>query len=804
MRNLRYAIRVLAKSPVFTVTAVATLALSIGANTAIYSVVDRVLLRPLPYPEPERLAQVMTHFDRRGNDEIGQTGGTWEGLRDRIATADIGSFAGIGIGVNLAVNDQPQYVQQQRVSAGFFATLGVPPAIGREFTRDEDRPDGPALAILSYAMWIRLGSDPAMVGRSITLRGEPHTVVGVMPNGFTSGTPADVWTPLHPSRRGEGGGQNYGIIARLHRGVTWAQADAEFVAAGQASMDDLYSGAERHARLHLIPLQRGETQSVRQPILILWGAVGFVLLIGCVNVAGLLIARGVTRAPEIATRIALGGGRGTIVRQLLAESVVLAACGGGLGIAVGYAGSRFFASLLEDAFGVAAVHVGLDLRVLAITSGVALSTSIVFGLLPALQASAVNLRETLVTSGSPSIAGAARSWPRRLMVAAEVAIGVVLLVGAGLLIRSFTYLVNQRPGFDGTNIMTATLSLQDARYQTAERTNQLFDETLARMRAVPGVQHAAVALTLPYERALNNGFRWLAGAPSYVINMTYVTPEYFDTLRVPVRRGRGFADADSATTAPIVIVNEAFVRRHSPDQDPIGRPMLVGGVARTIVGVVGDIQTKVAFGNLGPVASAPAAYLPAAQTNAALFTLVHTWFSPSWFVRTSSPLAGVAADMQRAVQAVDPLLPFAKFRTLDDLRGEAVATPRAQAMLLGTLAGLALLLAAVGLYGLVANGVAERTRELGIRIALGASATRAVWVAALPGVSLAAIGVVVGLVAARFGTTALRRLVWGIGVDDPLTFAAAGAVMLVVALGAALVPSIRIARLNPITALRIG
>lgn len=804
MRNFRYAVRTLRKSPVFTATAVGTLALSIGANTAIYSVVDRVLLRALPYPEPERLAQVMTHFERRGNDEVGQTGGTWEELRDRITTAEIAvTGAGIGMGVNLAANGQPQYVQQQRVSANFFATLGVLPALGREFTRDEDRPDGPTLAILSDSLWKKLGSDPAIVGRSIMLRGAPHTVVGVMPSRFTTGSPADVWTPLRPSRRGEGGGQNYAILARLHRGVTWAQADAEFAAAGQASMDDLYRGADNRARVHLVPLQRGETQAVRRPILILWAAVGFVLLIGCVNIAGLLMARGVTRAPEIATRMALGGGRSTIVREQLAESLVIAACGGALGLLVGYAGSRVFAPLLEDAFGVTG-EVGLDLRVLAITSVIALSTSIVFGLLPALQASAVNLRETLVASGSPSIAGGARSWPRRVMVAAEVAVGVMMLVGAGLLTRSFTYLVNQRPGFDGTNVMTATLSLQDARYEEAARATQLFDETLARMRAVAGVQNAAVALTLPYERALNNGFRWSAGTPGYVINLTYVTPGYFETLRIPIRRGRAFTDADSASGAPVIVVNESFVRRHSPDQDPIGRQLLTGGVARTIVGIAGDIQTKVAFGSFGPVAAAPAAYFPAAQASTAMFKLVHTWFAPSWFVRTSGPLASVAADMQRAVQSVDPLLPFAKFRTLDELRGEAVATPRAQAMLLGTLASLALLLAAVGLYGLVANGVAERTRELGIRMALGASTTRAVLAAALPGVVLAAIGVSVGLVAARLEATVLRHLIWGIGVDDPLTFAMAGGVMFVVALGAALVPSIRVARLNPIRALRIG
>jgi predicted permease len=800
MRELRFAVRVLVKSPAFAVTAILTLTLCIGANTAIYTVVDRVLLRPLPYPAPDRLAQVATHFDRRGTDEIGQNGGTWEALRDGVTTADLAAVGGTGMGVNLVAQNQPRYVRQQRVSAGFFRTLGVMPLLGREFTPDEDRPGGPALAVLSHALWTSLGADRSAIGRAIMLRGEPHTVVGIMPAAFTSGSPVELWTPLHPWKGGEGGGQNYGLVARLRPGVTWAQADAEFASAGQPAMDDQYRMPESRARVHLIPLQSGETKEMRRPILILWGAVGLVLLIGCVNIAGLLMARGVARAPEIATRLALGGGRGAIVRQLLAESLVLAACGGAGGVMLGAVGSRVFVSLLESAFG-GIGNVGVDGRVLAVSSAVALCTSVVFGIVPALQASRVNLRETLVMSGSASIAGPARGFSRRALVVAEVALCVVLVVGAGLLIRTLESVLRQRPGFDGTHVMTATLSLQDARYQTVDRVNQLFDQTLDRMRQVPGVQQAAVALTLPYERALNSGFRWPDDSTSRTINVTYVTPAYFDTLRIPLLSGRVFAVADAATAAPVVIVNEAFVRRHSPDRDPIGRELLSNGV-RTIVGVVGDIQTKVAFGNFGPIGAAPAAYIPAAQTTASLLNMVHTWFSPSFFVRTAGPQQGIAADMQRAVQGVDPFLPFAAFRTLEEIRGEAVASERAQATILGALAGLALLLAAVGLYGVVAGQVAERTRELGIRLALGAPPSRVVAIAAWPGAALAAIGVVIGLAAARAGATTLGHLVWGVGVGDPLTFTVAGGLVLGVAVVAALVPSLRLARLNPITALR--
>ena len=605
MRDLRFAVRLLLTAPVFATTAVLTLALCIGANTAIYTVVDRVLLRALPYPQPERLAEVITRFSR-GDIRYGQSGGVWEVLQRGVTSLDVATTAGGfgSTGVNMVVRDRAEYVKQQRVSAAFFRVLGVPPAVGREFTADEDRPNGPAAVILSHQLWTRLfNGDAGAIGRSIALRGEPHTIVGVMPDGFTSGGPVDVWTPVRPCRTCEGGGQNYEIIARLKPGASWAQADAEVAGVAQAAIDDLYRAATRPVREQIIPLQRGQTDGVRQPILILWSAVGVVLLIGCVNIAGLLMARGVTRAPEIATRIALGGGRAAILRQLLTESVVLAVLGGVAGTAFGYAASRLFASLLQDAFGVTQSKVGLDGRVLAISAAIALGTSLVFGLAPAVQASRVNLRATLVDAGSASIAGAARAWPRRALVVVEVALGVVLLVGAGLLIRSFGELMNLRAGFDGTNVMTATLSLQDARYQSTGAVNRLFDESLSRMRQVAGVESAAAALTLPYERALNVGGRWVSAKPGAdsigIMNMTYVTLGYFETLRIPVARGRVFTDADGANAARVMVVNEAFVKRYARDEDVIGRQAIASG-ARTIVGVVGDIQQKANFLNLGP------------------------------------------------------------------------------------------------------------------------------------------------------------------------------------------------------------
>jgi predicted permease len=699
-----------------------------------------------------------------------------------------------------------EYVNQQRVSAGFFSVLGVRPAVGREFTIDEDRPGGPAAAVLSHSLWTRLfNGDPAAIGRAITLRGEPHTIVGVMPQGFGRGDRVDVWTPLRPCRTCEGGGQNYGIIARLRPGVTWAQADTEVATVGRAALDDPSRSSAQRARLHIVPLQAASTASVRRPILILWSAVAAVLLIGCVNIAGLLLARASSRASEIATRLALGSSSGAIVRQLLVESVVLAACGGIVGIAFGSAGLRLFAGLLQDAFGVAG-EMTLDARVLAASSAIALGTSVLFGLVPALQARRVDPRETLVESGTRTIAGSARSWPRRAMVVAEVALGIVLLVGAGLLIRTFDHLMRLPPGFDGTHVTTATLSLQDARYQTRERVNTLFEQSIARMRQVAGVENAAVCLTLPYERALNLGGRWVSARPDAppieLMNLTYVTGGYFETLRIPLVRGRYVDDRDTAASEPVIVVNEAFVRRYSPDEDPVGRQIVTSGKPRRVVGVVGDIQQSAGFGNFGPVGTMAATYVPAAQTSDEMLQLVHTWFSPSWLVRSKGAPVGMAAEMQRALASVDPLLPFARIRTFDEVRSDALATERAQALLLGTLAGLALLLSAIGLYGLVANAVAERTRELGIRLALGATVRQTILAAAGPGLALAVSGVAIGLAAARLGATTMRHLVWGVTVTDGVTFVTAATAMLVVAVIASLMPAIWIVRLNPMRALR--
>ncbi len=807
VRDLRYAARVLRKSPTFTAAAVATLALCIGANTAIFSVVDAVLLRPLPYPHPERLFSVARHFQGKGSDayQTNLWGAAWEGVRDHASYVDAAVFSDGSMGVNFAAGGRVEYVQQQRVSAGFFRVLGIAPHIGREFRADEDRQGGPAVTVLSYALWKRaFRADPTIVGQAVTLRGEPHVVVGVLPAHFQSSVPADLWTPLRPSRDGEGGGSNYAVVARLRSGATWAQANGQLEALGAPLLREFGQDPSTE-HLRLISFQRGLTVFVRQPLLILWAAVGLVLLIGCVNIAGLLLARAAGRTREMATRMALGSGRGALVRQMLAESVVLGLCGGAAGAALGWLGVKALKALMPASLNVWQ-SVELDWRALAATACASIVAGILFGLCPALAASRLEIRAALGEAGR-AVAGGRNPWPRRLLVASEVALGVVLLVGAGLLIRTFAHLQSLDPGFDAKDVITAQLSLQDARYATNQRMNQLFDKSLARIRELPGVDSAAVALSLPYERALNTGFKRLDGphvdTESQITNMFYITPEFFRVLRIPLLRGRVFTAADTRAAAQVVVVSEAFVKMYMRGDDPVGRHLGGDGDRYEIVGVVGDVQQKSGWGeNFGPLAPMPDIYIPAAQVPDKFIQLVHTFFSPSWIVRASGPAEGVVAGMQRALESVDPQLPFAGFHSMEDVRYRSLAQERFQAVLLGALAGLALLLAAVGIYGLIANSVAERTRELGIRLALGATVAQAIRAVALPGIALALAGVVAGSVLAEFASQLLRHLVWGVRPGDPLTFAAVGIGLLGVAAAASFLPALRVTRLNPAETLR--
>src|SRR5262249_15296419 len=500
---------------------------------------------------------------------------------------DTAAYSGTG-GANFSFSGHLEHIRQQRVSAGYFRVLGVPPQMGREFSRQEDVPNGSAVAVLSNDFWRRIfGSDTSAVGKSINLRGEPYTVIGVMPRDFRATNPVDVWTPLRPSRTGEGSGTNYGVIARLKAGIGWAAASEELRAISPGLLKEAAAARDTVIEQGIVPLQSGLTENVRSELLITGAAVLMVLLIGCVNIAGLLMARSSTRSREFATRLALGGGRGAIIRQLLVESLLLALGGGVLGAGVGALSLDWLKKLGAENF--ESWHpITIDGRVLAAMMGVALLTSILFGLLSAVSSSRLDIRSVLVEGGR-GIAGGRRHWTRNALVMCEVALSLVLLVGAGLLVRPLTYLNNLKPGFDPHNVLTASASLQDARYKTSEAVSRLFTASLERIRRIPGVDGAAVALTLPYERPLNSGVRLLEGGdtPQRGVEVVYATPGYFETLRIPLLAGRLFNQFDAADTTKVVVVSQSFVNRYLKDENPLGRH--ING-PREIVGVVGDVQ----------------------------------------------------------------------------------------------------------------------------------------------------------------------------------------------------------------------
>lgn len=796
------ALRRLRKTPVFTATVIATLAACIGVNTAIYSIVDTLFFRALPYPDPGRLVLLTTTSRKNGASEVdtAQTGEQWELVRDHANLLSAAVYS-LPNGANLFAGGHAEYVRQERVSANFFGVLGVRPLLGREFTRQEDVPGGPRLVILSYGLWLAVFHGDPVVGRSVDLRGAPYIIVGVMPKGFRTDTPADLWTPLQPSRFGEGSADNYGILARLARGATFPKADAQL----NSVMRGLFDREFRHDRVSMaervIPLQSGLTADLRPRVNLMWGAVGLVLLIGCVNIAGLLLARSASRSREVATRLALGASRARVVRELLAEALLLGFAGGLAGLLVGQFTLEGLLHLNPDEFQFwTAPH--LDLRVAAVMLLAGLFTALLFGLFPALEATSVDLRSALAEAGR-SAAGSRRLWKRQVLVFVEIALGFVLIAAAGLLLRSLTNLMDANPGFDPNHVMTASVSLQDVRYQAATAGTRLFRDTLQRIRQIPGVESAAVALTLPDQRPLYMPVQQISGSPrGRVTGLTYTTPGLFETLRVPILRGRVFTASDNASAARVAVVNEAFLNRFHV-RDPLGALVSIAGSKYQIVGIVANTEQK---GNWGaahpPTAASAEMYLPVDQVPDNLFTIAHTWFAPSWIVRMHGNIGNLSEKMRQALSAVDPRLPFSGFHSMLAIRSESFQAQRYQAVLFGSLGALALGLAALGVYGLIAQSVAQRTREMGIRLALGATVLNIVRAAAAPGIVLSLAGIGAGVVLALFATRLLKRMVWGVGTADPVTFFAVTGILLGLAVAASILPALRLTHLDPAQTLR--
>lgn len=818
LRDGRYALRILRKTPGFTFAAVVTLALGIGANAAVFSAVNALLFEPLPFPHPDRLALLQYHTrSPKGGDnrDVGANGRMWEAVRDHASTIDAAVVGGTS-GVNLAAGESVAYVWQQRVSAGYFHVMGIAPMLGREFTRDEDRPGGQPVVLLNHDLWRRVfKGDPSVVGRPIRLRGETYTVIGVMPeqfpvterSSFQAGNTVDLWTPLKPARTGEGGGTNYEVVVRLHDGVSWGQAQNDVRAASPEAFVNVPDGGI--AELGLVPMQEGMTESVREPLLMLWGAVAIVLVIACANVAGLLLARGTTRTREIATRMALGSGRGAVIRQLLVESAVLALLGGTLGILVAWGVLTLLGSLGAEVFNLWQ-PLTMNVRVLAATVLVSLGTSVLFGLVPALQTSRLDVQAALTETGTRGVAGASSRWPRRVLVIGEVALGVVLLVSAGLLIRTFIHLRDMAPGFDESNLITASVSMQDARYRDAAAIARVFDESVTRIRTIPGVQDAAAGLGMPYTRLLNDGIRRVDGPivdrpeDTTCGNVNWVTPRFFETLGIPIREGRGIQAGDVTGGPLVTVVNEAFVARYFKDGQAIGRHIATEGRTLQIVGIVGNTQqgNSGCGGTSGPIAQTPCIYVPVTQVPSGFLNVIHIWFEPSWVVRSALPPGSLVPQLRQAIQQIDPELPIAQIKTIDDLRGQKLTSQRFMMWLVAGLGLIALVLAGVGLHGLISSSVNERARELGIRLALGATARQAAMAVVVPGLVLAAVGVAIGTAAALATARLLESFVWGVTPSDPPTFAAVVMGLLTIALVASLIPAWRVLRLDPAVTLR--
>jgi predicted permease len=800
-QNLRFALRQLRRNPGFAIAVILTLGLAIGANTAIFSIVNALMLKSLPYAHPERLGVIYERAtgSHAGEDMIDLDGAQWEALRDNVPSLISAISSGIASGVNLEAGSRVEYLHAARISAHYLDVLGIEPLVGRNFTEAEDQPQGPKAAILSYGLWRNtFGADRGLIGQVIHLKGEPYTVIGVLPQGVVTPSNADVYTALQPSREGEGGGTNYDAITRLKDGATWQQADAEInrAWAAQAARFAAQSGGA-HVSWYSVPLQRGQTADLRPKALALMLAAGFILLIACANLAGLTLVRMLRRTPEIATRLALGASQGQIQAQLWVENLLLALAGGLAGVGVGFAALRGLLSLLPEGF-LPVAGVTLDARVLGFTLAVAVFTCLLFGMLPAVASRKVDLRSSMATRGT----GGDRLRLRQALIAGEVALTVVLLAASGLLIRTLVHLETLPPGFNPNGVMTAKASLDDARYRDPAGFSRLLEDSTAAMTRIPGVKTAAVGLTLPYERALNDSVTLHDGPQAGKergTDVVYLTPDYFNALEIPLLRGRGFAASDTAQSGPVAIVNRAFARQLYGGADPVGRS-LNNGI--TIVGMVGDVATAPGIDDSGPITSERIMYIPASQMNPHMLALVHVWFQPSWIVKTAGPVEGLTGQMQRALAGVAPGLPFSGFYAVNDLMAQTLAEQRIEVALLGAMAGLALLLSAVGIFALVQNMVVQRTREIGIRIALGSSIRRAMVQVGSAGIRASAIGLAAGLVLCVGALRAMRSVIYGVGVYDTPTITGVVLTLVAVTLLATTLPTLRIARIDPAKTLR--
>jgi predicted permease len=800
-QDLRFGVRILAKKPAFTAVAVLALALGIGANTAIFSVVNTILLTPLPYKEPDRLMMIWENQIIRGVERDTPSPANYIDWRDQNQSFEnMAAFTGQSF--NLVGVGDPERLEGQRVSSTLFPILGVEAIAGRVFLPEEDEPGNNNVALISQSLWQRrFNSDPGLIGRPLTLNGQSITVVGVI--GTKHQFPhreTDVWVPIafdsgEAARRGS---HYLQVVGRLKPGVNRQQAHTDLNTIA-SRLEEQFPHTNSGTAVTVLPLHEQLVGDIRPALLILLGAVGFVLLIACANVANLLLAQAASRQKEISIRTALGASRFRVVRQLLTESIVLSAVGGAAGLLLAFWSIDLLSPLIPQNLS-QVQGVSLDSRVLIFTLVILLMTGIIFGLAPALQASNPNLNETLKEGGRGTSGGLRQNRIRSLLVISEVALALVLLVGAGLMIRSFARLGGVNPGFQPENLLTMRVVLPDNKYATLEQRAAFYDQMIERVESLPGVESASVISWLPLRMIGGSNSFTIEGRPEPepgqgpIASFRTISPNYFRTMGIPVMDGRALSERDTAGSTNVTVINQTMARRFWPDENPIGKRIKLGGARSQapwleIVGIVGDVK----------------------QAGLDLDTrpeMYRTYAQPSFFaprdlvVRTTSNPLGLAGAVRSEIWAIDKDQPVSSVQTMENILADSIARSRFNMLLLGIFAGVAMVLSAVGIYGVMSYSVAQRTHEIGIRMALGAKPSHVLKLVVRQGMTLAAIGVAGGIVAALALTRLMTSLLFGVSATDPLTFTAISLTLVLVALAASYIPARRAAKVDPCEALR--
>jgi putative ABC transport system permease protein len=810
-QDVRYAFRLLRRQPAFSLFLIGTLAVGIGANAAVFSVVNGVLLKPLPFADSQRLVAVWGRFDPESGFNFPQFPLSNPELldyqRESRALEDIAGYATRSITVG-AAGDQPERVVAAAATANLFSVLRVAPIAGRTFTADEDRPNAPAVAVLSHGYWqARFGGDRSIVGRSVPLNGVPTTIVGVMPEGFTyPGTRTRLWVPLgiDPAKPGSRKGHSIRAIGRLASGTPLESARAELqtiMAGWQARYPDVHTGHY----LFIRPLLEDVAGSVRPALVALLGATGFVLLIVCANVASLMMARGEARTREMAIRGALGAQRGRLIRLTLVESGIVAICGGLLGVVLAQLGVRYLVAI--DASSIPrSSEVGIDGRMLAFAALVSLSSAMLFGLVPALRGASPVLQGTLRESSLSTTAGAGRQLLRRTLVALEVALGVILVLGAGLMLRSFDRLISVDPGFKSSGLLMANVSLPESSYKDPDRVESFYAQLIARLRATPGIRAASAASGVPlccgagvWDFEIEGRPRPRPGEVAFNAAAVVARPGYFETLQIPMARGRAFTEQDDVRSMAVAVINESMAARFFPGQDPIGHRVRVVGVTSpagwmTIVGIARDIREEAL-----DTVPRPTYYMVQAQVP---LMGEGPYLSMSVLTRTDGSVDAATTALRNAVHQLDPGLPVFDVQTVDTLIDRSVARPRFTTLLLTLFAGIGVVLGVTGIYGVLAYTVSRRTQEIGIRRALGAPTGHLVRDIVSGGLQPVVVGLVIGVIGSFWSSRFLSTELFGISPTDPATYVAAVAGVLIVSLLACVVPARRALGVSPIIALR--